>query len=109
MAAALRTGRPQRDKEVVIERPDGSRIVASVHIDPLKDGNGKVQGAINCFQDVTERKHAEESSARRVEEQAALYQITDRLHRARSLGDVYDSALDTILRALPCQCASILL
>ena len=29
MATALRTGEPQRDKEVVIERPDGSRIVAT--------------------------------------------------------------------------------
>jgi two-component sensor histidine kinase len=93
----------------VIERPDGSRIVASVHIDPLKDRHGRIQGAINCFQDITERKRAEESLARRVEEQAALYQITDRLHRAQSLSDVYDSALDAILRALPCQRASILL
>jgi PAS domain-containing protein len=109
MATALRTGRPQRDKEVVIERPDGSRIVAAVHIDPLKDGHGRVQGAINCFHDITERKRAEESLARRMEEQAALYQITDRLQRAETLNDVYDSALDAILRALPCQRASILL
>jgi GAF domain-containing protein len=44
-----------------------------------------------------------------MEEQAALYRITDRLHRAQSLDDVYDSALDAILSALPCQRASILL
>jgi PAS domain S-box-containing protein len=109
MATALRTGRAQRDQEVVIERPDGSRLVASVHIEPLKDGRGRVQGAINCFHDVSERKRTEESLARRMEEQAALYQITDRLHRAETLNDVYDSALDAILRALPCQRASILL
>ena len=109
MATALRTGQPQRDKEVVIERPDGSRIVASVQIDTLKDHYGRVQGAINCFQDITERKRTEDRLARRMEEQAALYRITDSLHRARSLADVYDSALDAILRALPCQRASILL
>ena len=109
MATALRTGQPQRDKEVVIERPDGSRIVASVQIDALKDHYGRVQGAINCFQDITERKRTEDRLARRMEEQAALYRITDSLHRARSLADVYDSALDAILRALPCQRASILL
>ena len=103
MTTALRTGQPQRDKEVVIERPDGSRIVASVQIDTLKDHYGRVQGAINCFQDITERKRAEDRLARRMEEQAALYRITDSLHRARSLADVYDSALDAILRALPCQ------
>jgi PAS domain S-box-containing protein len=109
MATALRTGRPQHGQEVVIERPDGSRVVVLVHIDPLKDRNGEIQGAINCFQDVTERKRVEAALARRLEEQAALHQITDRLHRAESLGDVYDSALDAILRALPCQRASILL
>ena len=109
MATALRTGKAQRDKEVVIERPDGSRIVVSVHIDPLKDGRGQVEGAINWFQDITERKRTQESLARRMEEQAALYRITDSLHRAESLADVYDSALDAILRALPCQRASILL
>jgi PAS domain S-box-containing protein len=109
MAVALRTGEPQRDQEVVIERPDGSRIVASVQIDTLKDDYGRVEGAINCFQDITERKRTEQSLARRMEEQAALYRITDRLHRAQSLSDVYDSALDAILRALPCQRASILL
>ena len=109
MATALRTGEPQRDQEVVIERPDGSRIVASVQIDTLKDDYGRVEGAINCFQDITERKRTEQSLARRMEEQAALYRITDRLHRAQSLSDVYDSALDAILRALPCQRASILL
>src|ERR671918_1386062 len=61
MAEALRTGRPQRNKEVVIERPDGSRIIASVHIDPLPDGNGVIQGAINCFQDITDLRMAEKA------------------------------------------------
>ena len=231
MATALQTSQPQRDQEVVIERPDGTRIIVLVHIDPFTDDNGQVQGAINCFQDITERKRAEraqqqlvaivESSddaivskdlngtiaswnrgaerlfgyaaeevlgksitivipadrqheeqiilerirrgervehydavrrrkdgslvnisltvspvkdtegrivgaskiardigerkraevslARRLEEQAALYALSDRLHRAESLGDVYDAALDAILRALPCRRASILL
>ena len=44
MAIALRTGQPQRDKEVVIERPDGSRIVASVQIDTLKDRSRRGSG-----------------------------------------------------------------
>ena len=101
MATALRTGKAQRDKEVVIERPDGSRIVVSVHIDPLKDGRGQVEGAINWFQDITERKRTQESLARRMEEQAALYRITDSLHRAESLADVYDSALDAIHVTVP--------
>jgi PAS domain S-box-containing protein len=49
------------------------------------------------------------SSIRRMEVHAVLYQFTDRLFRAESLGDVFDAALDAIGRALGCQRASILL
>lgn len=48
-----------RDGEVVIERPDGSRVTAIVNIRPLTNRNGDVIGAINCFLDITERKEAE--------------------------------------------------
>lgn len=48
------------DGEVHIERPDGSRVVVIVSIRPLKNQNGKITGAINCFYDITERQLAEE-------------------------------------------------
>ncbi len=44
-----------------IERPDGTRIIVIVNIAPLKDDQGEIRGAINCFYDVTERKKAEEA------------------------------------------------
>lgn len=44
-----------------------------------------------------------------VDELSALYQLTDRLYRARSLRDVYDAALDAILSTLSCDRASVLL
>ena len=47
------------DGEVLIERPDGSRVIVIVNIAPLTDDQGKVTGAINCFYDVTERKNFE--------------------------------------------------
>jgi PAS domain S-box-containing protein len=48
------------DEEVIVERPDGSRVTAVVNIRPLKNDRGEVTGAINCAYDITERKHAEE-------------------------------------------------
>jgi two-component sensor histidine kinase len=48
------------DAEVLIERPDGSRVVVIVNIRPLKNKRGEITGAINCFYDITERKQAEE-------------------------------------------------
>jgi signal transduction histidine kinase len=47
------------DAEVLIERPDGSRITVVVNIRPLKNRRGEVTGAINCFYDISERKRAE--------------------------------------------------
>lgn len=48
------------DIEVLIERPDGSSVTASVSICPLKNEQGEITGAINAFYDITERKQAEE-------------------------------------------------
>ncbi len=48
------------DEEVIVERPDGSRVNAVVNIRPLRNENGEITGAINCAYDITERKHVEE-------------------------------------------------
>ena len=45
-----------REQEVHIERPNGSRGIALVNIEAIKDSGGNIVGAVNCFQDVTERK-----------------------------------------------------
>ena len=59
MADVLRTGVPVRQQEVHIERPDGSRGIALVDIEVVKDRSGNIIGAVNCFQDITERKRSE--------------------------------------------------
>jgi PAS domain S-box-containing protein len=60
MADVLRTGISVREQEVHIERPDGLRGIALVDIEAIKDSDGNVVGAVNCFQDITERKRSEE-------------------------------------------------
>lgn len=60
MAVAMRENRPFRAQEVVIERPDGTRITALVNIDPIRETNGEVVGAISVFHDTTALKHAEQ-------------------------------------------------
>ena len=59
MADVLRTGISVREQEVHIERPDGLRGIALVDIEAIKDSDGNVVGAVNCFQDITERKRSE--------------------------------------------------
>ncbi|SDU97187.1 PAS domain-containing sensor histidine kinase [Pseudomonas mucidolens] len=53
MASTLKTGVESRNADVIIQRPDGSRFVALVNIRALRDKRGAIQGAINCFQDVS--------------------------------------------------------
>src|SRR5436190_15264866 len=64
MAEVLRTGVSVREQEVHIERPDGTRGIALVDIEAIKDSHGNIVGAVNCFQDVTERKRSEETALR---------------------------------------------
>src|SRR6476646_8222040 len=59
MADVLRTGVSVREQEVHIERPNGSRGIALVDIEPVRDSDGNIVGAVNCFQDITERKRSE--------------------------------------------------
>jgi PAS domain S-box-containing protein len=65
MAEAVRTGAATRNAEVIFERPDGSRITALVNIRALRDYRGAIQGAINCFQDISAHKEVEEESRRK--------------------------------------------
>jgi len=64
MARAITEGRAARNEEVVIERPDGTRVAVVVNIDPILDADGRVVGAINVFHDTAVLKHAVEARAR---------------------------------------------
>jgi PAS domain S-box-containing protein len=68
MADAVQIGAMTRNAEVIIERPDGSRFLALVNIRPLRDHNGNIQGAINCFQDISRLKKIEEELRQKAED-----------------------------------------
>jgi PAS domain S-box-containing protein len=59
VAAALQTGESFNNQEVMLEQPSGRRLTVLANIAALKDKDGRVKGAINCFKDITDRKHAE--------------------------------------------------
>jgi PAS domain S-box-containing protein len=48
------------DRELSIERPDGSRIDVLLNITPLRDHAGALGGAVNIVQDITARKRVEQ-------------------------------------------------
>ena len=60
MAVTLATGEPVRGVEAVAERPDGVRVPFMPYPTPLRDGSGKISGAVNMLVDISHQKRAEE-------------------------------------------------
>jgi PAS domain S-box-containing protein len=79
MALTLQDEKGYNGQEVIIERPDGSRIAVLAHVNPLYDESGKLVGAVNILIDINDRKRAEiekeellaKEKAARAEAQAA--------------------------------------
>jgi PAS domain S-box-containing protein len=63
MAIALKEERPVRGLEAIVERPDGTRVRFLPYPTPLRDGAGRLVGAINLLMDVTTREEAGLESA----------------------------------------------
>ena len=68
-AFLLRVGLPQLSKELVIERPDGKRVTVISNVAALHDEEGKVIGALDVLQDITDRRWSED--ARRLAERVS--------------------------------------
>ncbi|WNM62324.1 PAS domain S-box protein [Candidatus Nitrospira neomarina] len=60
----LRNGKVLRDFEDTFIRKDGSYFPVSYSSSPLRDQNGKIAGIVIVFQDISERKQAEENLRR---------------------------------------------
>lgn len=64
MAIVLKTGEVVEGCEIIIERPDGSRVSVVPHPKPLYDEEGRIAGAVNMLIDISRHKIDEEKSAR---------------------------------------------
>ncbi|THK36121.1 PAS domain S-box protein [Ensifer sp. MPMI2T] len=91
------------------QRKDGSLVDISLTVSPVRDVTGRIVGASKIARNITEQKQAEKTVQARLREQASLYRLTEKLHRAKGIEEVYDAALDAIKAALNCSRASILL
>ena len=97
MAAVLNGKMPEvRDGEVMIERPDGSRVTCIVNIRPLKNQRGEITGAINCFYDVSERKQNDIKLAQTSKNLRLFESVTAAANEATSLDMALQIFLDRI-------------
>ena len=60
MALALKENKGYNEREIIVERPDGRRLTALAHANPIHDESGNLIGAVNVLVDITERKRTEE-------------------------------------------------
>ena len=61
MALALQNNQEYNGREIVIERPDGVRVTALAHANPIRDEQGRLCGAVNVLVDISDHKAAEEA------------------------------------------------
>ncbi len=113
IAKVLNGERVEGENEVNY-RGAGTRVIHAISV-PETDEAGRIVGWVASMLDVTERKRAEverkraeAALARSADENAALYEFTNRLYRAESLSVVYEAALDAIVRAMHCSRAYVL-
>lgn len=76
MADVLRSGEPARDREMVIERPDGSGVTVLASIEAIRGEGGRVVAAVSVFQDITGRKRMEQAFRASEERLRAIVQAT---------------------------------
>ncbi|HJU74975.1 MAG TPA: ATP-binding protein [Gemmatimonadaceae bacterium] len=60
MALALEQDREFNGHEIVVERPNGERITALAHANPIRDAAGTLVGAVNVLIDISDQKRSEE-------------------------------------------------
>jgi PAS domain S-box-containing protein len=62
------------EREITIERPDGTRLVALISTNPVRSHDGRLTGAVVCAQDITERVRTEAALREREQHLIATFE-----------------------------------
>ena len=72
MVDAVKTGASYQNIEVIILGPNKTEITVLVNISPICNQEGKIIGAINAFQDITQQVADRKRLARQQENEKAM-------------------------------------
>jgi PAS domain S-box-containing protein len=87
MALAIKENKAYEGREIVIERPDGSRRTVLAHVNPFYNEAGKLLGAVNIVVDITDHKKAEAVMA----QMAAIVESSDDAIVSKDLNGIITS------------------
>lgn len=88
--------------ETLRRHKDGKLLHVSISISPLRNEAQQVIGASKIIRDISERK-------RQQEQEHAIYELATRVNRAAAMAEIFDAAIDSIMRTQSADRGSILL
>ena len=103
MADVLATGQPVRDQQIVIEQPDGTRLVALVNIEAITDDADRVVGAVNVFRKKPEHRNGSQPSGHGQTSDALLQALPAAVYTTDAAGRItfYNEAAAELWGAHP--------
>jgi PAS domain S-box-containing protein len=100
MALALKKDKEYNRREIVVERPDGKRLTALAHANPIHDESGRLLGAVNVLVDISGRKRDQEEIETRARQQAVIADLGRRALTEPDLSALMEMAVETVAHTL---------
>ena len=86
-------------------RADGKRTWLDTNKVPLHDPNGNVIGILGTYEDITERKEAEEALERQIRKERLLGEITNAIRQSLETKQIFQTTIQQVGQALQvCRC-----
>jgi PAS domain S-box-containing protein len=83
LRTSLQTGETVTNEEIELHRGDGSRIFMNVNSAPILDSEGQIVAAVVVFQDVSDRKQAEQEREQLLEGEQTAREEAERANRIK--------------------------
>ena len=79
---------------------DGNQIWLETHKIPLHNRMGEIVGVLGTYQDISDRKQAEQTVRQQIEQEKLLREITQRIRQSLDLQTIFDTACQEIRQVI---------
>jgi PAS domain S-box-containing protein len=96
----INSGMPKLNIEETVTPAGGEQRWVETSKLPLRDGTGEIIGIVGTFQDITDRKRAEQIMRQQAERETLLREITQRIRESLDLQTIFNTACAEIRTCL---------